>query len=505
MKSARLPIQLGVDTLWRQAAVAACFLPGCTLVLTGWPARASGTGVASLLTGGLLLLATPWAVWLAWRARPSDARLDAEGMRIDGGPHDGLLVRWQEMARAELRPFGEADCLELTLKSGRSLPLAEATDASERASLRSLGETLRVRLGETAPPPPEHADLALCHHCGAPLVPTDQAAIRCSACGSESPSPPALRERVAAQRAASAGQRSTEQAVARLLEQPGVKRTRVTLWLATAASAAAWCLVLLSFRAAGLAGMDWFLIGSGFLNGWAFTFSAFAFSRIALARRRALLLLSTTFGARPPSRAGEGPGCRNCGAPLPMDADTIARCAYCGSQNVLGLDVRPLLERVRDHRVTIDGLLAEQRAERITWLKLGLAAAVVALLGGGWLTVQVSVTREFAEDLRRCEADDAVACGKVALAYFNGSAVKQDRARAFRFAGRACAGGLGESCADQASAYRFGWGVPMDAEKARSKYEQACKLDYEQACAELELDSRDRGDSKQPTRKDDSE
>lgn len=488
MRTARLPIHLGVEALWRHASVTACLLPGCTLVLTGWAQRSSGVGLASLAVGGALLLSTPWLSWAAWRARPSDGWLDAGGMHIDGGPHDGLFVRWADMARADVRrdDTNHATVLLLTRKDGRSLLLASTADPSEVASLQSLAETIRVRLGETATPPAEHADLALCRGCGAPLVPSDRESIRCSACGAENALPTSLRERVAAQRIADTTNRSTAAAVARLLAQPGVGRTRAALWIATLAAVAAWCLVLISFRAAGLSALDWFLIGSGFFNGWALTFGAFAFARIALARRRALLLLSTTFGARPPTRAGEGPGCRQCGAPLPTESGAVASCAYCGAQSVLGLDVRPLLERVRDHRTSIEGVLSEQRAERSTWLKLALSASATALLGAAWLVVQVSVTRELAEDVRRCEAEDGEACSKVALAYFNGSVVKQDRAEAYRFNDLACARGHAESCAAQASALRFGWGVTSDLEKARKKYERACELGSTEACTDLD-------------------
>ncbi|MBL9025565.1 MAG: sel1 repeat family protein [Myxococcales bacterium] len=489
MRTARLPIHLGVDALWRHAGVAACLLPGCTLVLTGWAQRASGGGVAALAIGGALLLSTPWLAWLAWRARPSDARLDASGMSIDGGPHSGLFVRWDEMARAEVRWLDSTNttsALALSLRDGQTLTLAVAADPAEVASLHSLAETIRVRLGEAATPPPERADLVSCRGCGAPLVPSDHESIRCSACGADNTLPSSLRERVAAQRVADTTNRSTATAVERLLDQPGVRGTRAALWVATLAAVAAWCLVLVSFRAAGISALDWFLIGSGFFNGWAITFGAFAFARIALARRRALLLLSTTFGARPPTRAGEGPGCRQCGAPLPTGSGAVASCAYCGAQSVLGLDVRPLLERVRGHRTSIEGVLSEQRAERSTWLKLALSASAVALLGAGWLVVQVSVTREFAEDVRRCEADDVEACSKVALAYFNGSAVKQDRAEAYRFNDLACERGHAESCAAQASALRFGWGVTSDLERARKKYERACELGSTKACTDLE-------------------
>ncbi|MCU0654983.1 MAG: sel1 repeat family protein [Polyangiaceae bacterium] len=489
MRSVRLPVHLGVDALWRKAGVAASLLPGVTLTATGLLAGFPGPGGLQVLVGGVLLLVAPGMAWLAWRARPSDALLDSEGVRIEGGAHDGLLVRWQDMARVK---SGWADDmnvthrLEVALRSGQTLVLAEATDTAEIASLRSLHETIRVHLGEAAEPPPSRADLALCRGCGAPLVPGDQPTVRCRACGAENPVAPALRERVAAQRAADQAQRSTAQAVEQLLQQPGVQGSRGALLLAALASAAAWALVLVSFRAAGLPSLDWFLIGSGFFSGWSLTFAAYSFARIALARRRALLVLSTTFGARPPSRQGEGPGCRNCGGPLPTDSGAVARCAYCGAQSVLGIDVRPLLERVRGHQGSIEDLLAAQQAERSTWLKLGLAASAAALLGGAWLGIQLSVTREFAEDLRRCEAGSGAACSKVALSYFNGSAVKEDRARAFKYREVACGKKIAEACGDMAAAYRFGWGVPQDRSKARASYEQACKLGHQESCKDLE-------------------
>lgn len=488
MESVRLPLHVGVDALWRFAGASASFLPGVMLVVTGLSRGIPGSGALFLLAGlGLFLIALA-LFWFAYRARPSDVRLGPDGLHIEGGPHDGSVFRWDEIQHTQLQ-WDEPhllQTLEVVYRNGQKAELANAVDLAEIASLRALHQTIRARLEEAAEPPPQQADVASCQRCGAPLVPDDQPVVRCRSCGADNGMHPALRERVAAQRATDHVLQATAQTIQGLLVQPGASRMQAALLLAAAISAAAWGTVLVGYFAVGLSSLDAFLIGSGFFSGWCLTFATFAFARIAMARRRALLLLSTTFGARPPRRPGEAAGCRQCGAPLPMVGNIVARCVYCGTQSVLGIEVRPLLERLQNHRGSIDDLLAELKAERGSWYRLALGAVIVALLGGAWLFVQIAVAKEFAHDRRQCERGEAAACSRVAQSYFNGSSVKEDREQSFRYYGLACAGGHAESCGDQGAAYRFGWGVPQDFEQAKTKYMQACKLGHVESCKEHE-------------------
>lgn len=486
MESVRLPLHVGVDSLWRIAGAAGSFLPGVMLVIIGMSKGFPGDGGPAMMAGLALLIAAIVLTWLAIKSRASDVRLGPDGLHIEGGPLDGRFVRWDQIAQAKLQWSDShvVQALELVGRDGQTLELAGAVDLAEIASLRALHQTIQGRLAEAAEPPPQRVDAALCRGCGAPLVPEDQPVVRCRACGTDNSMPPALRERVAAQRTADQALHATADGVRRLLVQPGASATHRALFGAGVASAFAWSVVLVAYLNVGVSSLDSFALGSGFFSGWCLTFAAFAFARIAMARRRALLLLSTTFGARPPSRHGEAPGCRQCGAPLPL-VGVVARCVYCGTQSVLGIEVSPLLERVQSHKGSIEELLAELRAERGSWYKFAFGAVVIALVGGFWLFAQISVAKEFARDLKQCETGDATACHRVARTYFNGSTVKEDRTRSFHYYGLACTRGHAESCGEQGAAFRFGWGVPQNVDEARSKYAQACKLGHAESCENL--------------------
>jgi len=488
MSGVRLPLHVGVDALWRSAGVSALLLPGAVLLAVGahLAAHEQGGGVLIALGAVALLIGLVLLVY-AWFARASDAVLGPEGIRIEGGRHGGIALRWEEIAGTTLRTgdMHTVHTLSLVTRTGQTLVLAEAVDVAEIASLRSLCQTLQAKLGEKPEPMPRRADLACCTRCGAPLLPTDQPVIRCGACDTTNPVAPGVRERVAAQRAADRTIQATSAAIQRLLEQPGAMGASAALIVAGTTSALIWGAVAAAYLTVGAEALDAFAVGVGFLSGWVFTFAFFAFARIALARRRALLVLSTTFGARPPARAGESPGCRQCGAPLPTDSGVLACCVYCGTQSVLGMNVRPLLRRVQEHGGSIEQLLHEQAAERSSWIKLGLGGVVAALIGGFVLMAHISVARDFANDRARCEQGIADACADVGRSYSVGSSVKEDKAAAFRYRGLACDRGHAESCRDQAFQLELGIGVPRDQEQAKNKYEKACQLGFRKACDEL--------------------
>lgn len=487
MRTVRLPLHIGVDALWRVAWVSALLFPGIVLVITSMHLGADDSrrivigviGALAILIGGLL-------IFYAWSARASDALFGSEGIRIEGGRHGGIALRWEEMASTSLGADEMAlgHRLQLSTRNGHALILAEAVDVAEVASLQALHETLRARLGEQPEPLPRHADVPCCSRCGAPLPPTDQPVISCAACGMSNPVDPRLRERVAMQRTADQSQQATSMAIERLLDQPGASAASMSLGVAAFVSALVWGAVGVAFAIVGSEALDAFALGVGFFNGWVFTFALFGFARIALARRRALLVLSTTFGARPPSRAGEVPGCRQCGAPLPTGGSVLVRCIYCGTQSVLGLNVRPLLRRVQEHGHSIEKLLSEQASERWTWIKLGTAGIIAALIGGFVLLVQMSVAREFAQERKQCEQGVVQACARVGLSYSTGGAVREDKAAAFRYHQLACNGNHAESCRDLAFQLELGIGVARDTEQAKAHYDKACRLGFAKACEE---------------------
>lgn len=492
MRMVRLPLHIGVDALWRAAWASVMLLPGVVLVATSAHLDAGHSLRIPLgAIGTLAVMMGAALIGYAWSARASDAVFGAEGIRIEGGRHEGIALRWDEIASAHLQTgeMAVAHELRLSTRNGRSFVLADATDVAEIASLQALQQTLQARLGEEPEPLPRRADVACCCRCGAPLPPTDQMAISCSACGTSNSVDPRLRERVATQRAADQTMRATSLAIERLLDQPGANAASMTLVMAAVVCAIVWGLVGAAYWAVGSDALDAFALGVGFFNGWAFTFAVFGFARIALARRRALLMLSTTFGARPPMRAGEAPGCRQCGAPLPTGGSVLVCCIYCGTQSVLGMNVRPLLRRVQEQGHSIEKLLEEQAAERFSWIKLGAGGIIAALIGGLVLAAQIAVAQEFAQDRKQCERGMAQACAKVGLSYYTGGAVREDKSAAFRYYQLACDRDHAEACRDLAFQLELGVGVPRDREQAKTKYDKACRLGFVKACDERkELD-----------------
>ncbi|MBK9266568.1 MAG: sel1 repeat family protein [Polyangiaceae bacterium] len=492
MPTVRLPLHIGVDALWRAAWASALLLPGAVLVATSVHLDAAHQARIVLGVIGAVALCIGIALIVyAWSARASDAVFGADGMGIEGGRHGGTTLRWEEIAAARIHAdaAGFGHQLKLTTRTGQTLVLADAVDATEIASLESLGQTLKARLGEEPEPLPRRADLACCARCGAPLPPTDQQSISCIACGAPNPVDPRIRERVTMQMAADRTQQATALRIERLLRQPGANMASVTLALAALVSALVWAAVAAAFWIVGSDALDAFAIGVGFFNGWVFTFAMFSFARIALARRRALLLLSTTFGARPPVKPGDAPGCRQCGAPLPVGGSVLVGCIYCGTQSVLGINVRPLLRRVQQHGHSIEKLLGEQAAERSSWIKLGLIGVLATGIGALVLMAQIVVAQEFAEERASCERGVVKACADVGLSYYVGSSVREDKAAAFRYRKRACDGDHAEACRDIAFQLELGIGVPKDREQAKAHYEKACRLGFAKACDERkELD-----------------
>jgi uncharacterized Zn finger protein (UPF0148 family) len=482
-----MPLHVGVDALWRTAWASALLVPS-VLVLASAPTsedRALLVVVGLLgLAGALLLLV------LAYLARASDAVLAPDALHIEGGAHGGVSLHWHELAHVELRGTRRPDEQDLSLwvrtKQGQELCLAEAARELEKDSVRALHETLLGVLGASGGDAPPRADLARCPQCGAPLSPTDQPSVRCGACGTISPTPAALRERVAAQRQIEATAGSTSEAVGRLLAQPGARRAVVGLLAASAASGAVWATVFASFFSVGYGELGGFEIGSGIFCGLTAAFASFAFARISIARRRALLVLCTGFGARPARAPGEAPGCRECGAPLPTTAGVVARCVYCGAESVLGVNVRPLLERTKRHATNIAALLATQDRERKDWRHLGIGAAVVALLGGGWLVVHAEVAREFVATREQCEDGDAEACFRTGSDYALGVSVAKDEEKAVGYFERACDDDHAEACGDLGLRTHYGWGTERDEAAGRTLLTKSCKLGHEKACEDLE-------------------
>ena len=58
----------------------------------------------------------------------------------------------------------------------------------------------------------------------------------------------------------------------------------------------------------------------------------------------------------------------------------VAPCAYCGAENIVGLDLRPSLDPARTEQHTFDAALKKRSKEKLLWTTLTIVA-VVALAG----------------------------------------------------------------------------------------------------------------------------
>lgn len=490
MPAVRLPLYVGADALWYAAVASALVPPGLIACAVGGYQLAHGKdGLYYVVAGVPISLFGLACVAAAWWARVSDVVLDERGVGVEGGGHGGLFVPWPDLLGATLTEASEA---RLTLHTRTGLHVvAEVASQSERASLRALERTLAAKVGELEDPAPEPSAVLTCGGCGAPLAVDERATVRCGGCGKDNPLPEAIRARVAETVTAQRAMGETVEAVTRLLDQPGAIWSSAMQLVASLTVTAGWVGITSSLMSVGAQAVDAPALAIGLASGWALTFGCFSLARLALARRRALIVLRTTFGARPPKRAGEGSACRRCGGALPAASALVSRCAYCGSDNLIGSGVTPLVQHVREHTGSVADLLRDMRRERGRWVKIGSGALVAVLLGGFGVVVQVAATRELAEKVASCDQGRAEACFLVGLAYSTGGSVRQDKAEALRHYARACERDHAEACHKEAFAYELGVGAPRDIAKAKACYERACRLGWKAACdARKELDVR---------------
>jgi len=82
---------------------------------------------------------------------------------------------------------------------------------------------------------------------------------------------------------------------------------------------------------------------------------------------------------------------------------------------------------------------------------------------------------------KACDASQAQACANLAVHLHEGPRKHPERAHAA--ADRACGLGIGLACAIQATYYRTGEVVAVDAERATSLETQACTLGHQESCS----------------------
>lgn len=333
--------------------------------------------------------------------------LGPDGLRVEGGRHDGAALAWSE-ARPErwdldqyaffaptLRHFfararGESpDIWALRIPLGGDddpVVTVNAEDEDEAASLAAVLSTMRA--AAAGGPVARDPRVLACPRCGAPARPTTEAEAPCAACGAAVPIPAELRARLAAAAHASARRARDERAIARLLAQPGATSTNLATLAAGVLMVAAWptatVLALVDLwqtrdvgRAAAI-----LTLPIGLVLGLGGLLHARA------SGRRALQLVTLHFAAH--ARDGEAPECRACGGPLPEAAGrAVVTCAYCEAANVVALRARRTAAPAPE--VTLGGALERVGRARVRAARLAVGGALLvgatvwgaaALVGG---------------------------------------------------------------------------------------------------------------------------
>jgi hypothetical protein len=442
----RIPLQLGNSAVLGRLRASALFLPSLVFVfawiaIPGWigaqfedETLAEVAGILGFVPG--LVVAVLAIVSMAFasegaddarRQAPSDLELSAAGVRVHGGPHDGVSLKWDELTDAVVEKNAESEAgamlrffaailrlLRLSavarrvnadpyeLRVGKRV-LGIAVREDEVESLRLLAQTL-VALGKlrTTPadqlaPAPTAPDVISCASCGGAAPPADADTVSCRFCGSAVAMPQALRERIRAHDQVKGGAR-LERTIRRLLDQPGASVAGRWLSIGSFAMRLGWPLASLALGTLvvvhALEQDQWprivlvdpapFPIVRDLALASALAAICFFGVAIALdayfANRRALRLLTFDFGATPPSRPGEGWGCRVCAAPLPAGDRILARCAYCSAENVLGIDLRMQGARTQAQASSVGDALRHRRRARIR-----LAVVLVLLVAAAGL------------------------------------------------------------------------------------------------------------------------
>jgi hypothetical protein len=440
-----MPLLVGVSCSWNAAAAALTFFPA--LAFTVFPMffdPSTGAVVAVVLAFAFTL---PYLIYAAAsaqravRARASDVVLLADGIELRGGPHDGRRVAWAELtapyavveAKTESRfrlgrlilgSFLMAvslivdglSLLVMVLTKSADLPLVflgspwkkenidvwklhlhtesgqilvGVTDREEEAqSMQAAAESIDAiaqgrRYVEHAPA--VAAAIVTCPSCGAPVVPAPAPAVVCGHCGARVELPP----EVQSQAAASHAMTSSGAIVAKLLAQPPADAVNRRIFTLAAVGFFSWP-------------VGWAIVaprlGAGHFGSDAFAFlfvmpltaimAASFFSRDALTDRGALQLLTLGFGALAPRIAGAPSRCRRCQGPLPgAQLGGVVRCAYCGADNVVGLDLRPTVGAARAEQQSLDASLAKRASDRTRWTALCIGAS---LLMAGWIVESIA-------------------------------------------------------------------------------------------------------------------
>jgi DNA-directed RNA polymerase subunit RPC12/RpoP len=402
----RLSLQLGVASLSNFALGFGLVVPA----LAVFPVGVYYFGSLDIFWFALALIAMSLcAIRRGWRLRPSDLAFDDRGLRVHGGPKDGAAVAWSDVLDASVRDFKDKEDFKdksyrllVHLRGGAFVELAQTDDEDEARSLSAIRDALKGRIeGARAPADAMPAGEAggrdatgrptvpHCSSCGAPVVPEAYDDLRCRTCSAALTLPDDVRARVQAARALPVDLARATRKVNALLDQPGAAVTTLLVMVALVPMALAWPISGVTIVRAYLAGhLNNALAAGAVALPFLLIVDGFFLARGRMVDRRAVLALAFSHSANPPTRAGDSPSCHACGAPLPSAARTesIARCVYCGADNVTAIDLRLPANAAKSAARSLDEALADRQRERARWRLLTLASVPFVALSV-WLLV----------------------------------------------------------------------------------------------------------------------
>jgi hypothetical protein len=450
---ARLPLQIGTTATWSAGRAAAVLFPGLALVGAAVSLVVSihdGRGAIILLLPGVLLVVYAFGhVIGAVRNRASDVTLTAHGLFVEGGRLHGSSMPWTELAP----PFAEVEettVQRLTLRmilllmlsilfrraivsnvrepvrvwrlhvhhAGRRRMVAETDRPIERDSMQAAAASVcAVVSGQryVAHAPAVTAGIVCCSRCGAPAVPDDAPWVPCAYCGAQVALPPQVRGQAAAMKQQSPERSRTAEIIAKLRRQPRAARTNVWLFLLSLLMFGAWPLgwglIAFSVLSDGFQATDLLFL----LLPFAAVLAGFFFARARLADRGSLQLLTLGFGALAPARQGQPSRCRRCQGPLPeAGLGGVSRCRYCAAENIVGIDLRPIVDQARAEQDGFDRALDARRKEKALWTTLSAVATLALLcwIGGTTAYIASLVPEDVFDDTTPVAASPAATAAK---------------------------------------------------------------------------------------------
>ena len=227
----------------------------------------------------------------------------------------------------------------------------------------------------------------LCANCNAALVVVDAPSLVCRFCGADNVMPPVYREEL---RLARDLDSATREAAQQWLRLARIKAPR--WWLICAAVAP---FVLMTSGLAILLTVSLLRMVSGNALPALLIFVWLPLIPVQLlagniAMKNVLVSGATNvgaaFAASPPSKPGEPPNCRQCGAPLSVQPDDVlVRCLFCGAESIVRLD-EPAMATLRKKVVSAQSSLAQAMSALTKHAKLasletrGRAGVIAGLL-----------------------------------------------------------------------------------------------------------------------------